>query len=118
MGMGDYIGAEELVNNLLAGQIKLVHISDISSDIEFEFNYLVADLLHLQNKYTKAINDFRMLLNIANMNKNFNHKIPKCTWAIAHSGRHQAEHGHDQLHDRVLRLHHDRYGHPQHRRRL
>ena len=52
MGMGDYIGAEELVNNLLAGQIKLVHISDISSDIEFEFNYLVADLLHLQNKYT------------------------------------------------------------------
>ena len=25
------------------------------------------------------------------MNKNFNHKIPKCTWAIAHSGRHQAE---------------------------
>lgn len=91
MGMGDYIGAEELVNNLLAGQIKLVHISDISSDIEFEFNYLVADLLHLQNKYTKAINDFRMLLNIANMNKNFNHKIPKCTWAIAHSGRHQAE---------------------------
>ena len=91
MGMGDYIGAEELVNNLLAGQIKLVHISDISSDIEFEFNYLVADLLHLQNKYTKAINDFRMLLNIANMNKNFNHKIPKCTWAIAHSARHQAE---------------------------
>jgi len=91
MGMGDYLGAEDLVDNLLTGQIKLVHISDISSDIEFEFNYLVADLLHLQNKYTRAINDFGMLLDIAKNNNIFHDKIPKCMWAIAHSGRHQAE---------------------------
>ena len=91
MGMGDYIGAEDLVDNLLTGQIKLVHIREIKSDIEFEFNFLVADLLHLQNKYTRAINDFEMLLDIAKQNPNLKNKIPKCKWAIAHSGRHQAE---------------------------
>lgn len=91
MGMGDYLGAEDLVDNLLIGQIKLVHIPEISTDIEFEFNFLVADLLHLQNKYTRAINDFEMLLNVAKNNKSLKRKIPKCKWAIAHSGRHQAE---------------------------
>lgn len=91
MGIGAYIEAAELVDNLLKGKIQVIHIQKISSDIEFEFNYLVADLLHLQNQYTRAINDFRMLLNIANNNEQFRNKIPKCMWAIAHSGRHQAE---------------------------
>lgn len=91
MGIGSYIGAADLVDNLLKGKIQLIHIQEISSDIEFEFNYLVADLLHLQNQYTRAINDFRMLLNVANNHEQFKNKIPKCMWAIAHSGRHQAE---------------------------
>lgn len=91
MGIGDYLGAENLVDNLLRGQINLAQIPMISSDIEFEFNFLVADLLHLQNKYSDAINEFNLLLDIATKNEELSSKVPKCLWAISHSSRHQAD---------------------------
>ncbi len=90
MGIGDYIDAANFVKNFSKMPYSFSSIVNVESQIEFDFHFLWADLDHLQNKYTMAIQNFEILKAKAE-SLNFVKSIPKCTWGIAHSYRHQGK---------------------------
>jgi hypothetical protein len=90
MGIGNYIGAAKIVENVVIGSQGISGIKNINSEIEFEFHFLMADLDHLQNKYAQSIEMYRQLADIASERKYY-YLLPKCAWGIAHSYRHQGK---------------------------
>lgn len=90
MGIGDYINAASIVKNTNKIPSAISSITSINNQIEFDYHFLWADLEHLQNKYSNAIQNFEILREKA-LELGFLELESKCVWGIAHSYRHQGK---------------------------
>ncbi len=71
-------------------EFKPIRINEILSLDEFETFYIEADTLHLNNCFTEALEQFRLLLNVAK-DRNFDEFHMKCLYQIAHNERHRGK---------------------------
>lgn len=84
-GSGQYAESESEI--LYLGKI-LNTPGLLSDDLAFELKFLLADVAHLQNRYTEALDTFGELRQDA-IEVNHQVRIGRCEWAIGHSIRHQ-----------------------------
>ena len=83
-GIGRYAEAE---HELLAAGVSPLHGDDA---LKFEFQFLLADLAHLRNRYDEAFEMFDELHQLAADQSHVQNQA-KCQWALGHVLRHQGK---------------------------
>ncbi len=87
---GDYPRAHEVSRRIVIGEEGMPGMQNIQNEIDFRFHFILADLDHLLNRYSRSIEVFRQLRDIAT-DRGLLTLIPECIWGMAHCYRHQGK---------------------------
>lgn len=90
LGVGNYLDAERVAQTVVLGLDILPRVDQITSQSEFQLHFMLADIDHLLNRYTVAVDSFFRLKRRAE-ELEYSDLIPSCLWGAAHCLRHRGK---------------------------